>query len=236
MSRDLKVLLLDLELTYAIYYAFPSKKPQYLSSRQVKQHQSCVCGAWKWLDETSVQSIATTTGNDSSIAKKLHKVMTDADIIVAHNADAFDIKHANTMFINHGLGPIPETKSIDTLKVARKYFAFSGNDLDSLSKRFGGKGKSDKPDWIKLTERDKKEIAKATKYCEGDVRELERVFIALRPYISKMPHLKLSSVPTECPCCKSKRVISKGSAFDGYRMYKRMKCQECGHEIKVKGK
>lgn len=234
MSIDLKVLLLDLELTYAIYYAFPSKKPQFLSAKQIKQHQSCICAAWKWLDQVSVQSISTATGNDFAIAKKLHSVMTEADIIVAHNADAFDIRHANTLFINHGLGPIPDTKSIDTLKVARKYFSFAGNDLDSLSKRFGGKGKSDKPDWVKLTERDKKEIAKATKYCEDDVRELERVFIAIRPYIRKIPHLKIVGAPKECPCCLSKRVVSRGTGFDGVRLYKRMKCQECGHEIKVK--
>ena len=232
--NELKVLLLDLELTYGIYYAFPSKKPQYLSAKQIKAHQRCVCAAWKWLDQVSVQSATSYNKCDKAIAKALHKVMEEADIIVAHNGDRFDLLHANNLFEKHGLGPVTKKKTLDTLKIARKYFAFAGNDLDSLSKRFGGKGKSQKPDWILLTENDKKEIALATKYCKDDVRELERVFIALRPYVDRLPHAPYGNkCPSVCDACGSKRLIKKGTEWDGYRNYRRVKCQECGYNHRL---
>ena len=188
--NQLKILLMDIELTFALYYLFPSKKPQYAHARQIKHHQFCVCAAWKWLHEVSTYVVKVTDDkkafkkdfrNDRIVAVKLHELMTEADIIVAHNGDAFDIKHANTLFKKHGLGPIPEKKSIDTLKMARKYFNFAGNDLDSLSKRFGSTGKNTRPDWIAMTEGDAEQINIAAKYCKNDVKELEKIFIELRP-------------------------------------------------------
>lgn len=248
MSRELRTLLLDLELTYGIYFAYPSKKPQYLSDKQLIHDQFCTCAAWKWHDEVSTYVVKITDDkkrfnkklpngernfrDDYIVAVKLHELMSAADIIVAHNGDAFDIKHANTLFRKHGLGPIPESKSIDTLKVARKYFAFPGNSLDSLAKRFGGKGKNQKPDWAKMTLGDEKEINIAAKYCKNDVIELERVFTEVKPYIRSYPHLKGGI--ESCHNCGSKRLQYRGGGFDGKRVYRRIKCCECGAELKGK--
>lgn len=161
--------------------------------------------------------------------------MTQADVVIAHNGDDFDIKFANTLFITHGLGPIPEKKSLDTLKAARKYFRFAGNDLDSLSKRFGGAGKVDKPDWIRLTESDSDEIEKAANYCMDDVMELERVFINIRPYMRNLVKRRgtdgLYGI-AECDACKSLRLHFKGLGGVGKSVYPRVRCAECGHEHK----
>ena len=178
MDDQLKFLLIDIELSYAIYRAFPSKKPQYLSSKQIVHQQFCPCASWKWLNEVSVYSIKITDDmdrwrdnfrDDYIVAKALHDKMTEADVIIAHNGDSFDIKHANTLFRKHHLGPIPQRKSIDTLKVARKYFAFAGNDLDGLSKLFGGPGKNTKPNWDLLTDGDYDETNTASTYCANDI-------------------------------------------------------------------
>ena len=241
--NQLKTLLMDLELTYGIYLAYPSKKPQYLSDKQLLHDQFCTCAAWKWHHEASTYVVKITDDmkrfkknfrDDYIVAVKLHELMTEADVIVAHNGDAFDIKHANTMFRKHGLGPIPEKKSIDTLKAARKYFAFPGNSLDSLAKRFGGKGKNQKPDWHKMTMGDEKEINIAAKYCKNDVIELERVYNEIKPYIRNLPYLKTIGDITECHSCGSKRLQKRGSGFDGTRVYLRVKCSCCGHEHKQK--
>ena len=211
-----------------------------------EQRQQATDDAWKWHDEVSTYVIKITDDkkrfkknfrDDYIIAVKLHELMTEADIIVAHNGDAFDIKHSNTMFRKHGLGPIPETKSIDTLKVARKYFAFPGNSLDSLAKRFGGLGKNQKPDWAKMTLGDEKEINIAAKYCRNDVIELERVFTEIKPYIRRYPALRhVDAEITECHACGSKLIHHRGPGFDGVKMYQRVKCNECGHEMREKAK
>ena len=248
--NDIKILLLDLELSFAIYYAYPSKREQYLSAKNIIHHQFCPVAAWKWAHEISRYHIKITDDkkrfkknfrDDYIVAVKLHALMTEADVIVAHNGDAFDIKHANTLFINHGLGPIPERKSLDTLKAARKYFAFAGNDLDSLSKRFGGKGKNQKPDWYKMTDGDPKAINVAATYCMNDVAELDRVFNNIRPFMRNLP--KPRQLPKEkkelnhygitcCDACGSKRIQNKSLGGIPPKLYPRVRCSECGHEMK----
>ena len=239
----LRILLVDLELTFGIYYAYPSKREQYLSDKNIKHDQFCTCAAWKWSHENKTYSLDITQDkkrfkknfrDDFIIAKRLHEIMEEADVIVAHNGDKFDILHANTLFRKHKLGPIPLRKSIDTLKMAKKYFAFPGNSLDSLAKRFGSKGKNQKPDWKKMTEGDKQEIIIAAKYCKNDVIELEKVFNEIKPYIHNFPTLrKRSEYAHECECCSSKRLRYKGRDFDGKKMYNRYKCIECGHPMRV---
>jgi hypothetical protein len=241
----IKTLLLDMELTYAIYYAFPSKREQYLSAKNIIHHQFCPCAAWKWDHQVSVHSIKITDDkkrfkknfrDDFIVAEKLHELMNEADVIVAHNGDAFDIKHANTLFINHGLGPIPEKKSLDTLKAARKYFAFAGNDLDSLSKRFGGTGKNQKPNWYLMTDGDAEQINKAARYCRNDVRELDRVFVNLKPYMKDLVKIR-TKTPNHygiehCDACGSTRLNNHALGGVGKGVYPRVRCTECGHEMK----
>lgn len=237
MPDDLKYLLFDLELTFGIYYAYPSKREQYLSASNIKHDQFCTCAAWKWLDESSTHVIKLTDDkkrfkknfrDDFNIAVKIHSLMEEADVIIAHNGDKFDIRHANSLFIKHGLGPISEKKSIDTLKVAKKYFAFPGNSLDQLAKRFGSKGKNQKPNWYKMTEGDAEEINRAAIYCKNDVRELEKIFLKLRPHINNYPSLQKNyTKPCECKKCHSKNISPNGSVLRGVGKVRKYICKDC---------
>jgi hypothetical protein len=58
----------------------------------------------------------------------------ETDVIVAHNGDRLDIKKSNAWFIAYGLKPPSPYITIDTLKIARKYFAFASNKLSDLSR------------------------------------------------------------------------------------------------------
>lgn len=241
MDNTFKFLLLDLELTFAVYYAYPSKREQYLSASNIIHDQFCVCAAWKWLGEKSTKVVKITDNeklfkqnfrNDKEVAIKLHQLMTEADVIIAHNGDRFDIKHANCLFLKHGLGPIPQNKSIDTLKVAKKYFAFPGNSLDQLSKRFGSKGKNRKPNWYKMTDGDEKEINIAAKYCKNDVSELEKIFLELRPFITNFPtDKKVNSKPEKCHKCGSTHLGPNGKIIRTYGKFQRYQCKDCGSYI-----
>lgn len=243
MYDGLKILLADTEWSYAKGYFFPQKKEQYIRADQIEFEQWCPCASYKWHHETSVYSVKVLDDkkrfkkdfrDDYIIAKRLHDLIEEADIVVAHNGDSFDWKHANGLFLKHGLGPVPERKSLDTLKICRKHFRFSGNDLDSLSRRFGGRGKADKPDWKELTDGLPAAILKAAKYCDHDVLELERVFVEIRPFIRKFPHIGALGEITECRACRSKRLRNKGADYDGFRQYKRITCLDCGHHMKAK--
>ena len=75
--------------------------------------------------------------NDFHVVKRLHEMLDEADIIIAHNGDKFDMRKANARFVAHGLGPVSPVRQIDTLKVARKYFMFNSNKLDHLGNYLG---------------------------------------------------------------------------------------------------
>lgn len=246
MTNDLKWLLADTEWSYAIYYGFPSKKPQYMPAKNIKHRQFCTNASWKWAHQVSVQSVSILDDkrqfkkdfrNDKVCAVEMHKAMSEADVIVAHNLDEFDMKMLNVIFAIYGLGPIPEKKFIDTLKVARKHFRFAGNGLDDLLKFFGHEGKADKPDWILLTEGNEREIRKSIKYCNVDVLGLETILNILKPYMRNLPKQRDKKELNHygikcCDACGSKRLHNKGLDGAAGKIYPRVRCAECGHEMK----
>lgn len=239
-------LLLDSEWSYAIYYGFPSKHPQYMPAKNIKHRQFCVNASWKWDHETSVQNVSVIDDpieferdfrNDRVCALALHSVMNEADVIVCHNAD-FDIKMLNVIYALHGLDPIPEKKIICTLKVARKYFRFAGNGLDDLLRFFGEHGKEEKPDWVKLTEGDPEEIKKSVFYCDGDTWALDKLLFILKPYMIKDLPKPRNNLAADyggiecCDACQSKRLRNKGPGGSFGKEYLRVSCLECGHPMK----
>lgn len=246
----MKWLLLDTEWSYAIYYGFPSKHPQYMPAKNIKYRQFCVNASWKWEHDVSVHNTSVLDDpseferdfrNDRICALSIHTVMNEADVIVCHNAD-FDIKMLNVIFVFHGLDPIPEKKVICTLKMARKYFRFAGNGLDDLLKFFGYDGKEDKPDWVKLTEGDPDEIRKSIFYCDGDTRGLDKILFILKPYMIKdLPKPRIKDISNDaahfggivcCDACQSKRLRNRGIGGNSCKEFLRITCLECGHPMK----
>src|SRR5690606_37792378 len=102
-----------------------------------------LCFAYKWLGEKKIHAHALPdykdykkdTCSDHNLAKELHNLFSEADVVVAHNGDNFDQKMANAMFARHKLGPPSPYKTIDTLKVSRKNFKFPSHHLDSIGEQ-----------------------------------------------------------------------------------------------------
>lgn len=244
--NQIKWLCLDTEWTYAIARFFPSKKPQYIPARNIKHRQFCTNASWSWDHQVSVQSVSILDDarqfkkdfrNDKICAVKMHKAMSEADVIVAHNLDRFDLPMLNVIFALYGLGPIPPTKMIDTLKEARRHFRFAGNGLDDLLKFFGHEGKSEKPDWDGLTEGNEKQIKKSIGYCNVDVKGLKIILNILKPYMKNLPKTRSQIAlehygVTSCESCGSGLLQNKGLGGAGGKMYPRVRCTQCGYEHK----
>jgi uncharacterized protein YprB with RNaseH-like and TPR domain len=75
--------------------------------------------------------------NDKQLVEDLWNVFNEADILIGHNGDAFDIRKANSRFLTHGLMPPAPYKTVDTLKIARRAFKFDSNKLDDLGRYLG---------------------------------------------------------------------------------------------------
>jgi DNA polymerase-3 subunit epsilon len=58
------------------------------------------------------------------------------DRLVIHNA-AFDIKFVNAELERLGFSPIPMSRAVDTVQIARSRFPGAGASLDDLCRRFG---------------------------------------------------------------------------------------------------
>ena len=170
--------------------------------------------------------------DDSELVGKLCDFLKEADIIVSHNGDRFDLRKTNARLIVHGYPPLPPTKTIDTLKVARKYFKFSSNRLDHLGGILGVGRKEKhygKNTWLGCMNGDKKSWDVLSRYNKRDVELLERVYLKLRPYIHRHPDRNIFIEEKEgCPKCGSHNTQRRGFMVAVTRKYQRYQCQECG--------
>lgn len=242
MSTRPKIILYDLETTHNLLAAFRLLNDDMIPFDNIVQERYIVCAAWKELDKSRVHSVSTldhparyakNPHDDYHVCKVLHAMIDDADILVAHNGDDYDLKFLEGRLIAHGFPPLAPTTTIDTLKVARRQFLFNSNRLDYLGKYLGvgRKTKTEPGLWMRVLNGEKAAVRAMVRYNKGDVLLLEAVFKKLRPFMAHYPHLALwdpSHIATTCPRCGSGRSRSKGLHRALTRIYQRRICLKCG--------
>jgi DNA polymerase elongation subunit (family B) len=190
-----KVLVFDIETLPGVGYFWGRWNTNIAEKQIIKS--SCVLG-WsaKWLFEDEMYSSFLTPKevekrDDSRIMKNLWNMLEEADIVIAHNGVKFDMKIVTGRFFLHGMAPHSSVKMIDTLKHLRSKMKLESNRLDSVAKALGLKGKieTDFELWKSCDEGDKQAIHDMMVYCEQDVRVLEDVYFAMRPYIKPHPNM-----------------------------------------------
>jgi DNA polymerase III, epsilon subunit and related 3''-5'' exonucleases len=232
-----KIALLDIETAPNLGYTW-GKWDQNVIAFQREWYM--LSFAYKWLDDTSVYArglsdyplYESEPTNDRELVKDLWSVYDAADIIVAHNGDAFDIKKSNAKFALHDLPPPATYKSVDTLKVARKHFKFESNKLDDLGATLGLGRKLEHSGirlWFRCMEGDPKAWKELIEYNIQDVILLEGVYLKLRPWMANHPNLNLYGGDKEsCPTCQSTNTEKRGFAHQKTRVYQRHHCKACG--------
>lgn len=231
----MKILIWDIETWPIVATTWDLWPRNGLDHKNILSDWGIICAAWKWLGEKKVQASAispTQPDNDFEVVFNLHAVLSEADVIVAHNGDEFDLKKFNSRAVKHGLPPIPPIKTIDTLKVAKKYFAFTSNRLDYLG-RFLGVGRKIPTHfgmWLAIMKGDKDALAKMVKYNKQDVLLLEDVYLKLRPYMTDHPNENLSHNHESCPVCGSKKFMKQGVKYTRQGAKQRYQCTSamCG--------
>ena len=166
--------------------------------------------------------------NDEKLIADLWKIFDEADIIIGHNADKFDIKKTNTRFISHGMPPPSPYKSVDTLKIARKAFKFDSNKLDELGRYLGLGRKLAHTGfhlWLGCMQGDMKSWRTMKKYNEQDVALLEKVYLLMRPWASTHPNVNKGEIA--CPKCGSFNVQKRGFSYTMLRQKQRYQCLSC---------
>lgn len=192
----------------------------------------------KWLFEDKVMS-ARLTGeeaieeDDRRITEGIWRLINEADIVIAHNANKFDIKKLNTRFLMHGINPPMPYQVIDTLDVARKKFGFKSNRLDSINEQLGigRKIKTDFSLWEGCMKGDDNSLMDMENYNIQDVVVLEELYLKLRPWITPHPNIGLfiEDEVERCPSCGSSHIKFEGTPYrTSVNSFQSFRCESCG--------
>ena len=230
-----RILLFDIETTPALAWVWSAYKTNIID---VYKDWELLSIAWKWLGEDEIffekKGGAKT---DKALAIQLHALLDEADIVVAHNGDRFDLRKANARFLYHDLGPYSPVQSIDTLKESRRYFAELKHNLTEIGKRhsLGTKTPHTGFDlWLGCMNNDPDSWALMEKYNRQDVHLLEEVYLKLRPWIGtpgKYRHPNLGQWnPGElvCPKCGHDKLIKRGRHRTQVSVFQTYQCKNCG--------
>ena len=168
----------------------------------------------------------------------LADLIREADVVVAHNGDKFDMRIINARIIQLGLEPIGPKQSIDTLKLAKENFRFTYNRLDYLGV-FLGEGRKIKTDfslWNACYHGDEQALAKMVKYNIQDVILLEKIFNRMKPYVKRLPRLvePMGTDETCCPHCGGVSIQNRGVYRTQSCTYQRYQCNRCRRYCRYK--
>jgi hypothetical protein len=237
-SKGPNVLFWDIETAQNLVALFSLMHNDYVDPSNIIRERYMISAAWLWNDESKVHSVSVLDDpkrydknphDDYHVVKTLYDVLSQADVIIGHNADSYDKKWLDTRALVHGLKPLPPITSIDTLKVAKKRFALNSNKLDYIAKllRVGEKIPTTPGLWLRVLAGDKKAIREMVTYNRHDVEVTRSVFKKLQPYCDSHINRELFG-KTGCPRCGSTKVQSRGVHRAITKTYQRFCCNDCG--------
>jgi DNA polymerase elongation subunit (family B) len=201
----------------------------------------------KWYDQDKVmymdQRNAKDLENEKKILIPLRALMEQADIIIGHNGDRFDIKRINTRIQFHNLEPLIkgiDYRTIDTLKIAKKHFDFTSNKLEYLAKFLGCKQRKTKSKvfpgvelWKECLKRNKEAFKEMQAYNMQDVLTLQDVYDKLKAWDTSINFSVFNDGEHVCSCGETK-LIKKGLTATNSGVFQRYKCSKCGKPYKSK--
>lgn len=236
-DNDPKILIFDIETAPNLGYYFELYKEGNILKNE--SHWYMLSYSAKWLNDKKVTTKTLpmyspwkkNKSDDSALVKSLWQLFNEADILVAHNGNQFDIKKMNALFIKHGLNPPSPYKSIDTKLEAKRYFRFDSNKLDDLGHylKIGRKLKHEGIDlWFDCMAGKKAAWQKMAEYNKQDVLLLERVYLKLLPWMNTHPNRNAYRDVNNCPKCGSNKIKKEGHQYTQSSRVQMYSCNNCG--------
>jgi DNA polymerase elongation subunit (family B) len=237
----MKILFLDIETAPAKGY-FYQRYDVNISPDQIIDSGFMMCYQAAWNDgPVFIRSLKSASRKGKSLGPKDDKklvmevaaLIEKADVVVAHNADRFDLAYISARLACHGLKPFTPPAVIDTLKACRRFFKFEANSLDSVCQQLGLGRKHHSGGFetcIAAMNGSKKAWDKLLRYGKHDVVLLRKVYKRLRAWMKNHPNYNLfnSSTNSCCPACGSFRLTPNGYRYTQTMRYLRLKCLDCG--------
>lgn len=225
-------LFFDIETTPHVGSFYQLGDDQRINFVDIITPSRIICICWRWEEEKTIYSLSWDRHkSDKAMLKAFLPILHQADEVIAHNGDNFDIKWLRTQAILYGLTMMPRITTIDTLKEARSRFRFPSNALDNIAGYLGLTRKTknlDKKEIHQLLETgDKKLLKRCIEYCKNDVLVLQQVFNKLNPYIPAKTNF--AALATLCPECGSQHtVVNKHRVTAAGAKQTTFQCKDCG--------
>lgn len=231
-----KLLFLDIETAPSVGYVWGKWEQNVID---FKSDWYILSYAYRWVGGKRVTAVGLDDfpifkrdkENDSQLLASLWKLLDEADIIIAHNGDGFDMPKINTRFISHKMKPPSPYKTVDTLKIARRAFKFDSNKLDDLGRYLGVGRKLPHTGfhlWKGCMSGEPKSWALMKRYNAHDVELLEKVYIQMRSWAPTHPTVLQGVKSTaNCPKCGSNKLQKRGFSYTAVSQKQRFQCQKC---------
>ena len=241
MERPIKRLFFDIETSPMIVYSWRVGYNISLPYDNVIEDWKVICISYKWEHENKVKNLTWDSDHcDKQMLIDFIKIANEADEIIAHNGDRFDIKKVRTRCIYHRIPMFPKYRTLDTLKKAKGSFTFPNNKLDTIAKYLGvgAKLKHDGFDmWVKCVEGDKQALKDMVKYCDMDIIVLEDVYLAMQNYIKPNTHAGVhnGNLKHSCPTCGNDEDLTllKNDVTQKGTISRVIECESCGHVYNI---
>jgi DNA polymerase elongation subunit (family B) len=226
-----KILFYDIETSPNLGYTWGKYEQNVIA---FQSESELISVSFKY-QKTPAKTYSRRTLSEKSLLKIIAKEFLAADIVVAHNGDQFDRRVLHARLSANNLPPLPLTPSVDTKKVAKRYFRFNSNSLNDLAKfyKLGQKVNTGGFElWLECLAGNNDAWKRMEQYNKQDVVLLEKVYNKMFPWVQNHPNVAKILNPKahshDCPKCSSKNTIKKGVRAAGSIIKQQMVCKKCG--------
>lgn len=234
-------LFFDIEVSPNLGLFWQAGFKQRIDYDNIVKERAIICICYKWEDEKEVYGLTwDRKQDDKKMLAEFIKVAEQADELIGHNGDKFDLAWIRTRCLIHDIEMFPTYVTIDTLKIARSKFKFNSNRLNYIGKvlSVGQKISTDFNLWKDvLLENDVKAMDKMVKYCKQDVKLLEKVFKKIYMHVPNRTHfgVRFGADRGSCPECGSDEldIVRRRITATGLKKIQ-FRCKTCGkHNTKT---
>lgn len=231
-----RILILDIETSPNIAYVWRFWKES-VGAKQVLENGQILSFAAKWLNEETIYYQDVSQNDEKHMMKILFKLLDEADIVVAHNGDKFDLPHVQGRGLVLGLKPPAPYKTVDTRRVASYEFNFPSNSLEYLANVLKLKNRKDGHKkfpgfelWLGVLANNPEAWAEMREYNIQDILVLEELYLIMRPYMKRHPNVGVfeDQDSVVCPKCGSDHIHWRGYSHTNVGRYHRFQCNGCG--------
>lgn len=236
-----RILILDVERLDGIsiqhWWDRGDLKNRYIHYETVVRQPRTTIVCAKWYDRPDVIQLAEwDKGGRRTFLRKVHRLLGQCDIAVGHNIDGADIPWLlGDLHIEAGLPPLPPFKTVDTLKVLRKFKSGAPfKSLDAFCQIIGIPAKTDRYDREAMeravAEESLEDRQRLTDYCAGDVIATQGLYDWCRPHIKNHPALFVAGKDkfTTCNRCGHDTKPIARRYIANIMSYSMRKCVSCG--------